>query len=207
MKRKQIFAVAVGGNGCGKTTWMLKFAAAYFKSYPHKRGLFGVADDGEKKLRPFKIVTKNQLKTFTGVKRFFIENEDDFETLANAYKPVLNEKTGQFECNNFDGLLMLDDIGVVMSRRPEPFLNLLRKRRQPNMDILIVFHGFRKDVPPSLFTFANVIVIFKTSDDPEPTIKNMSPKLKERFMAAYNRVQDHPDPHYHEEVIINTLDI
>lgn len=207
MKRKQFFIIIIGGNGCGKTTLMLKIAQMYFKANPKKRGLIGVADDGEKKLRGFKYITKQQLRVFTGIKKIMIEEEQDFLDIANTYKPVYNEKTGQFDCNQFDGLMIFDDLGGVMSRRPEPLLKFLKKRRQPNVDILMVFHGLRADTPPSLYSYANKIILFKTSDDPEGATKNLAPTVKEKFMKAYDRVQSHPDPHYYEEIEINTLSI
>lgn len=208
-KRKQFNHVIIGSNGSGKTYLAMKIAAAYAKSYPNKRILFILSDDGEKKLANIKEITKDQLLSFTGIKKIIIDNQKDFEFIANTFKSYFDESKGVRVQREFNGLMVCDDLGGVMNRRPEEILRFFKKRRQPNIDFLFIFHGLRADVPPSFYTYVNHIILFRTSDNHEQTKKELPIHIRDEFERVYQYVQKKTltHPHFCQEIVVNPLTI
>lgn len=213
--RKQFNDVLIGGNGCGKTTLQFQIAmnyleesySEYFKTYL-KRILFLIPDDAEDKLANVTEIDLNQLESFVGIKKIILDSYRDFGFICDTYKPIKDE-LGNRVTKKFNGLFCCDDLGTIMNRRPEEILKLFKRRRQPNIDFLWAFHGLRTEVPPAFYTYVNRIILFRTSDNHEPTLKALPEGKQELFMEVYRRVQkiSEKEPHYCEEIEINPLNI
>lgn len=207
--RKQFLHLIIGANGTGKTYSVIKIAIAYLTANPFKRVLFILMDDGDSKLWNIEEIEMDELETFEGVKKIIINGQKDFEHIAATYKSYKDELTGERIQKEFNGLMICDDCGSVMSRRPEDILAFFRKRRQPNIDFLFIFHGLRCEVPPSFYSFVNHIILFQTSDNHEETMKHLRSDKREHFQNEYNIVQREAlkNPHYCREIVINPLTI
>lgn len=174
--RKQFNHIVFGGNGSGKTTFLIKIAVNYIKANPKKRVLFLVPDDGEEKLDPVPEKFPDDLKNFKGIAKLIIDSDKIFKELLN----VFSDKE-----HKFNGLIICDDLGVIIGRRPENILKLFKRRRQANIDFLWSFHGFNTEMPRSFFTYVNKIFIFETSDNHEWTKKLLPVDKQEEFEKTY----------------------
>jgi hypothetical protein len=198
MARSQFNHVIIGANGTGKTTFSFEVAIEYLNQDHRKRILFIVPDDSEEKLDNIEEISFNQIKNFSGVKKFVAENEKIFDKFLEIFADR------EFK---FNGLIICDDLGVILSRRPNPVLRLLKRRRQSNIDFLWSFHGLRCEVPPSFYTYVNNIYLFSTSDNHEETLKELPHNKKDSFENMYFRVQKEAENkfNYFEELIINPI--
>jgi hypothetical protein len=198
--RKQFNDVWIGSNGTGKTSLMIEACIYYMQYNPRKRWLWVLPDDAEEKLYEVEEIEVQDLETFTGIKKIFIDNEKLFDKFVE----VFSRKDFKFH-----GCLACDDLGVIMRRRPEAILRLFRRRRQPNIEFIWSFHGLRTEVPPSFYTYVNSIILFRTSDNHRSTMDLLPDAKQEVFEEAYTRIQriTEINPHYHEEIVINPLDM
>lgn len=208
-KRKQFLDLLIGGNGSGKTTLAIEIAIDYLTQNPFKRVLFVLTDDGESKFWKIEEIGLQELDTFQGVKKIIIDDPKDFEFIANNYRSYRDEQTGVRVQKEYNGLIICDDCGGLMSRRPNEILNWFKKRRQPNIDFLFLFHGLRTDVPPAFYSYINRIILFQTSDNHEETMKHLRSDKREYFEQKYLEVQRlaKDNPHAKVEIIINPLSI
>lgn len=208
MKRKQFNDVWIGANGSGKTHQMLQAAFLYATSNEFKRVLFVLPDDGEESLWTLSEIEKEELIYFEGVKKIILDDEDDFEYITDTFKPFI-DTDGEKKFRRFNGLMLCDDLGTMLNRRPNEILKLFKRRRQPNIDFIWSFHGLRTDVPPSFYTYVNRLILFRTSDSHEYTMNQLPESKRDEFLDVYRRVQKitETDPHYCEELIINPLSI
>lgn len=206
--RKQFLILIIGGNGSGKTYLAIQIAIQYLKSYPNKRVLFILSDDGEKKLWEIEEIGLNELNTFQGVKKIIIDSAKDFEFIADNYKSYRDEQGNRVQ-REFNGLMVCDDLGGAMNRRPTEIINFFKKRRQPNIDFLFIFHGLRTDVPPAFYSYINKIILFQTSDNHEDTMRHLPIDKRKYFEDKYLEVQQlaKTNPHAKVEIIINPLNI
>lgn len=191
--RKQFCFLFVGGNGCGKTTLILKIIEQYHEQ-TGKRVLV-LDTGGEEKFDFIDEITPDQLRTFTGIKKIYVDNIKLFETIRTTYT-----ETGA----KFNGLLILDDARVYLSSRDEPLLRLLRRRRQANADICMIFHGWRGEVPPSVVNFITDIVCFETTTNYTDFLNNLSPEQQEQFKLTIDRVNKlaQKNKYYYEQLHI-----
>lgn len=206
--RKQFNDVWIGANGSGKTFLEKKVAFEYASENILKRVLFVLPDDGEESLWSLSEIEKEELIYFEGIKKLILEDENDFEYITDTFKPFIDE-TGEKRYRRFNGLMVCDDLGVMINRRPQEILKLFKRRRQPNIDFLWSFHGLKTDVPPSFYTYVNHIVLFRTSDAHEYTMQQLPEAKRSEFLEVYQRVQKitETEPHYCEEIILNPLTI
>lgn len=196
--RQQEMALFFGTNGTGKTTLMMGAAANYLQANAakEKRVLFCVPDDSERKFDNIEEITSEpeSLYEFDGAKKILCEDRKVFTDIYKAYtakgKP------------SFNGLMIFDDIGVILNRRPEEALIMLKRRRQMNADMFFNFHGLHTDMPRSFFTYATRIVLLKTGDDYEDTMKKLPPIKRIEFEEMYKRVERSSieNPYYFEEL-------
>lgn len=184
--RQQDMVLIFGTNGTGKTTQMLEGAIDYLESnYKYgKRVLCCIPDDGERKYDVISEITSepHQLENFSGIKKIIIEDKGTFDVMLRTY----TAKTSI----GFNGLCIFDDMGVVLSRRPEEVLRLLRRRRQMNMDMLWNFHGLTTDMPRSFLGFATKIVLFRTGDSHYDTMEKLPFDKRKQFEEMYFRVEE-----------------
>lgn len=208
MKRKQFNDVWIGANGSGKTHKMKELALLYSASNNLKRCLFVLPDDGEESLWKLSEIEKEELVSFEGIKKLILDDENDFEFITDTFKPFINQN-GEKEYRRFNGLMLCDDLGTMINRRPKHILRLFKRRRQPNIDFIWSFHGLKTDVPPSFYTYVNRIVLFRTSDAHEYTMQQLPEHKRNEFLEIYKRVQHitETEPHYCEELILNPLSI
>jgi len=98
-----------------------------------------------------------------------------------------------------DGSLVLDDCRYyVKSRIAESLRQIFVRRRQRAIDIFAVAHSLN-EVPPTFWTFATHLILFKTTDNPE-RLKHNLPGFEEKIKSHLKRVNGHSDHHYFEIV-------
>lgn len=178
--RKQFNDIVFGGNGSGKTTFEIKVVLKYLENNPRKRVLFIIPDDSEEKLDVVPEITLDDLKTFKGVAKLVAENDKIFSQLLEFF----SDKN-----NKFNGLVVADDCGVFLKRRPENVLKLFKRRRQLNIDFLWSFHGFNTEIPRAFFAYVNRLYIFETSDSTKWTRELLPIDKQAEFDFKYNEVQ------------------
>lgn len=178
--RKQFNDIVFGGNGSGKTTFEIKAAVKYLKNDPRKRVLFIIPDDSEEKLDVVPEITLDDLKSFKGIAKLVAENDKIFALLLDFFSD---------RNNKFNGLVIPDDCGVFLKRRPENVLKLFKRRRQLNIDFLWSFHGFNTEIPRAFFAYVNRLYIFETSDSTKWTRELLPIDKQAEFDFKYNEVQ------------------
>ncbi len=215
-ERKQFNAALFGANGTGKTTLEIEIMCDYAYANPLKRELIIVPDDGERKFDSIEEmeITEDNLRNFRGIKKVIAEDSKIFELLLKIYtqpitdsggKPVL--KDGKKQNEKFNGLVVCDDLGVILSRRPTEAIKLFKRRRQANMDMLWTFHVFETDIPKAFFGYLTSMVMFQTSGGYEDTVGKIDPLKRAEFVEIYNRVQREAEKnqYYREEMILRAL--
>lgn len=196
--RQQRNIVIFGTNGTGKTTVMLETAIKYLEQNfrSGKRVLCCIPDDGERKYDVIKEIPleEHALNNFVGIKKLYIEQEKDFGFLYSVYSSRRSA--------GFNGMAVFDDLGVLMNRRPENILKLLRRRRQINMDMLWNFHGLKTDIPLQFWSFVTDIILFKTGGDYKNTMERIDYNKREEFEKMYFRVEENAksNPYYFERL-------
>lgn len=202
--RKQFNRVLIGGNGSGKTTLEIEIMIDYAKKNKWKRQLLLVPDDGEDKFDDVEEIeaTAQALRTFTGIKKIIVEDVKIFDLILQVY----TDKS-QPGYSKFNGLLICDDMGVMLSRRPEQVIKLFKRRRQANIDFLWAFHGLSTDVPKSFWGYVSSLILLQTSDNHEDTMKKLALDKQAEFLDIYKRVQVEAKrvPWYCEELILREL--
>jgi ABC-type sugar transport system ATPase subunit len=139
------FVLIIGTNGTGKSTFCAGLAertvlmgGRVLIITPHDREWSGV---------PF--LKYEEIRSFRRIKKHIFDEEKTFELLGN-YK---------------HGLLIFDDCrAYTQSNTVQDLHALLIRRRQHDLNIIAVGHGFT-EIPPKFFTFATDIVLFRTCDN------------------------------------------
>ena len=179
--------VVLGANGTGKTTFVKQICAA-----TRQRVLIITPDDAEyNEIDAYgnMLYPMNELRTkddfmFDGVCKHIFDPQRTMKVLHN------------FKC----GMIIFDDCRAYFQARTEQALHeLMIRRRQREIDMIAVGHGFT-EVPPKFFTFATDYVLFRTEDSIDtrkPYIRSFD-KVK-RMQAHVNRKAKNA-PHYHKRM-------
>jgi len=142
--RKTKLVLIIGYNGTGKSTFVQKII-----DNATKRVLICTPHDVEW-LQYDLIKSNKELVYFEGVKRIIVFDKNDLENVFKYYR---------------GGLIVFDDCRVYFGSYTDPIIRkLLIERRQKMLDIVAVGHGFT-EIPPSFFTFASELVLFRTKDN------------------------------------------
>lgn len=173
--------IILGANGTGKTTLLRSILQS-----SNQRTLIVTPDDIE--WTDYEAVTLDKPEDFifTGIRRHV------FDTSKNGTL----KKLEFFK----KGILVFDDCRSYFPAKTPPELHqLLIRRRQREVDVFAVGHGFT-EVPPVFFTFANGIFLFRTTDN----IIRRKDCLKDFDKTAGAQVRvNHKaksDPHYVEYI-------
>lgn len=196
--RKQFNDIVIGTNGTGKTSYIIEIVIRLLEYFPDKRCLFVVPDDMEEKLMEIEEIEVDQLTTFTGIKKIVVTDVDFFDVLYTEY--VEKQK-------RFNGIIVWDDMGVILNRRQENLGKLFKRRRQINLDQIWSFHDLHADVPKQFFGFVNRIHLFRTTAEHESFAKNINAAKRKEFEQMYFRVQakSEKEPQYMEEFLLNRI--
>lgn len=174
--RQPIFFIIVGTNGTGKTTLLHEMVKK-----TGKRTLVVDPDGYEWRKAPT-------------VDSSMIEEVNLKLKKGKTVKIVAPEAEDIKELDHFTrGNLILDDCRYyVDSRLDKDIRKLFIRRRQKQIDIFAVSHSL-VDVPPSFYTYATHIVIFKIADNPERIKKNV-PNYQQ-LLKVIKKVNSSKDPH------------
>lgn len=145
--RRTKFVLILGYNGTGKSTFVKKLIESYQKT--NRRVLICTPHDVEW-LEFSEVKTDKEITNFKGVRRKIIFDLSDLENILLHYRK---------------GLLIFDDCRVYLNSSTSQIIRkLMIERRQKMLDLAAVGHGFT-EVPPTFFTFASELVLFKTNDN------------------------------------------
>lgn len=180
--RYTTLAVCLGVNGCGKTTVIRRMVRNELQK-PGGRVLVVTPDDREWTDVPLVHPRfASRIATYRGARRLIFK-EGDLKLIADKFH---------------SGLLVLDDCRTYLTANTDIRLHeLLIRRRQRNIDMVVAAHGFT-DVPPKIFTFATHFVLWRTRDN---VAKRKDTILD--YDRVAERVRDinakgEKDIHYHE---------
>lgn len=141
-ERRTNLILIMGYNGSGKSTLVQKFIDEELKK--KSRALIVTPDDCE-----------------------FLQYElkQKIDTKANIQRHIFCSSTFEQLKNFRNGLIVFDDCrSYLKAQTDEDIHNLLIRRRQYMIDIIVVGHGFT-EIPPKFFTFASHIILFNTVDN------------------------------------------
>lgn len=179
--------IICGAQRTGKTTFSKKLA----DEYP-KKVLVVCPDDMEPAWSKYKPIERAQLLEFTSGKRRIIYDPRDKEFLS-------------FIIDNYkNGMLIWDDAKAYFNTNQRIFEleAMLLRRRQFNLDIMFMYHGF-STIPPLLWTYTTHLALFRTNDAfQRAAAKTFSFEILASAMANIN-AQAKIDPHYHEIIPLN----
>lgn len=133
----------VGINGTGKTTLALKMAMA-----THKKIIYLLPDFSDMKTDVYKEL---KVFDFKGIRKL-LYSKDNMQLIKENFR---------------NGVLFFDDVKMLIPSNLEhdkELYYMLIRRRQLNIDLFFVSHGFT-EIPPKLFTFINYFIIFETVDN------------------------------------------
>lgn len=188
--------IVLGFNGTGKTTFVRDILIGELKK--GGRGLVITPDDREwLTLEMVHNKFPERISRYVGARRMIFYEPSRAERMHKGMKNTLEYISEHYS----KGLLIFDDCRAYLrSLTASEVHNLLIRRRQREIDIIAVGHGFT-EVPPKFFTFADKIILFQTKDN----IYKRKDDLRD-FQAmeeAQLRVnaQAEKNPHYYE--IIN----
>ena len=170
--RQVLFFIIVGTNGTGKTTLTKKLI--------NNRKTLVVDPDGLE----WGMIPTIDIEEITRLK-----DGKKARIIAPDYKDIVEL------VNYTHGNLVLDDCRYyVRSRIEEGVRQLLVRRRQKDVDIFAVAHSLN-EVPPTFWTFATHLVLFKIKDNPQRLKQNI-PKFRELTEKHIPEINNHKNHHY-----------
>lgn len=190
---KQFNEILFGTNGTGKTTEMLNIFNSYMDGKEsigqEKNALFLMPDDSEKKYDGIPEIHINDIHGDFGIAKLICNvNFDKSDKKTKTIYELLYERYALAK-RQFNGIVINDDMGGLMSRRPNDILTMLSRRRQMNMDLIWNFHGLTTDCPKAFFRTVTGIILFKTTDDHTDTMNKIGRDKHDMFKEAYFEVQ------------------
>lgn len=177
----------LGANGTGKTTFVKQICAA-----TRQRILIITPDDTEyNEIDAYgnPLYPLNELRTkddflFGGVCRHIFDPQWTMRVLHN------------FKC----GIIVFDDCRAYFPARTEQVIHeLMIRRRQREVDMIAVGHGFT-EVPPKFFTFATDYVLFRTEDSIDTRKPYIRSFEKVKGMQAIVNAKSQQNPYYHQRL-------
>lgn len=143
-ERRAKLTILLGTNGTGKTTMLHNILVQ-----SGQKALIIMTDEIEWTEYPLNDLKKPEDFSFTGIQRHVFDSNKTLNALELFTK----------------GILVFDDCRAFLkSTTAEKLRKLLIRRRQQEIDIFAVGHGFTQ-VPPEFFTFASDYILFKTCDN------------------------------------------
>lgn len=176
--RQGVFIIIVGTNGTGKTTLTRQLIAA------NGRRILVVDPDGIEwhDLATIESGDINRIKQGKRA-RIIAPTPEDLSQLVSFS----------------EGSLVLDDCRYyVKARIEESIRKVFVRRRQRGIDIYAVAHSLN-EVPPTFWTFATHLILFKTTDNPD-RLKHNLPGYEERIKGNMEAIKSHPSLHYHRVI-------
>ena len=177
--------IVLGFNGTGKTTYLRNTLLALWL-HAHKQGerlkiLVVTPDDAEWTDFPENLLQTADDYVFDGIQRHIWDDERTLDAIMEFKK----------------GIIVFDDCRYYLKANTDPRIKaLLIRRRQREVDVFAVGHGFT-EVPPVFFTFYSDAILFRTVDniDRRKDCINNFAYFKQK-QAEVNRHAQR-DPHYH----------
>lgn len=178
--RQGVFIIIVGTNGTGKTTLIRKLINANGKR------VLVVDPDGIEWHDLPTIESEDITRLKQGKRaRIVAPNPEDLAALT-AFS---------------EGSLVLDDCRYyVKARIEESIRKVFVRRRQRGIDIYAVAHSLN-EVPPTFWTFATHLLLFKTTDNPD-RLKHNLPWYEEKIKGNMEAIKKHPNLHYHRLIAL-----
>lgn len=144
MERATRLTILLGFNGTGKTTMLRKLLED-----SRQRALVVTPDDVEWRDFPENPLLRRSDFCFSGIQRHIFDPNHTLDAISQFKK----------------GILVFDDCRAYFNDATDPRVRtLLIRRRQREVDVFAVGHGFTQ-VPPVFFTFASDYILFKTVDN------------------------------------------
>lgn len=190
--RTCIWAVILGANGTGKTTFVKQVVAS-----TRQRVLIITPDDVEynekdefgNPLYPLNPLRTKEDFVFEGVCRHIWDPDWTPKVIHNFKK----------------GLIIFDDCRSYLPARTDQFIHsLMIRRRQQELDVMVIGHGF-SEVPPKFFTFATHYILFRTEDNINIRREYIRSFEKMRRLQWHVNRRAKKDPHYHLEIKVSEL--
>lgn len=146
-QRTTKLTILLGFNGTGKSTML-------------KNILDSMLANGHRAL----IVTPDSIE-WTDVEETLLNKKSDY-LFTGIRRHIFNPRTTLDALQHFKkGVLVFDDCRAYFKDSTDDRVReLLIRRRQKELDIFAVGHGFTQ-VPPVFFTFASHYILFKTVDN------------------------------------------
>lgn len=148
MGRNTTCTIIVGAQRTGKTTFAKKLADEYLKKV-----LVVCPDDMEPAWYKYKLISPNDIIGLkSGRSRVIYDPRD-----TNFLRTIVDNYKG--------GLLIWDDAKVYFNTHARVFEleAMLARRRQFNLDIMFMYHGF-STIPALLWTYSTHLALFRTND-------------------------------------------
>lgn len=137
----------VGTNGTGKTTLLEQILLKLVET--GERAVIVTPDIVEWTKYPINELSRSKDYSFKGIQRHIFDPETTLEKISLLKKCIV----------------VFDDCrSYLMANTDIRIRQLLIRRRQREVDIFAVGHGFT-EIPPVFFTFSTEIILFRTTDN------------------------------------------
>ncbi len=167
-ERDAKMVVILGHNGTGKTTILQQIL-----SNSGQKSLVITPDDVEWREYRLNALAEPKDFVFNGIERHIFDPTPKTGTLA---------RLEYFR----KGIVVFDDCRAYLQDHTDNRIReMIIRRRQREIDIFAVGHGF-KEVPPVFFTFLSEVILFRTTDN--VALRRNCLKDFERMLAAQTRV-------------------
>lgn len=177
IERQALFFIISGTNGTGKTTLLKKLISN------KKRTLIVDADGYE----------------FSNVATIDVQDIDRIKKGKKARIIAPTPKDLEELTNFTNGNLVLDDCRYyIKARIEESIRRLFVRRRQHNIDIFAVAHSLN-EIPPTFWTFATHLVLFKTKDNAD-RLKQNFPRYDDVLKGHIKEINAHSNHHYYRVI-------
>lgn len=156
MKRKQFSLLLAGKQGCGKTTKLMQIVNAYGAKI-----CFVYNGTGEEKIERLPtVLIENIYNTYERVFKINYDGNPKANFFSRLEKITLGKKGEVLQ-----RVLLIFDDGMYFLTRPKEYdlENILRTRRQRNLDIIFVTHSI-SEIPRQFWAFFNTLILYQTSD-------------------------------------------